>query len=121
MPEEFSVEPQHSLVLVPLHKNGTGSTAYPFMVHNRGIGHEKNLPSFLPKTHAPIKILAVKEVTFIPQADIFDCFPPRQHESPGNSLHLNRMIRQRLLVKMKIKKQTRPITCKAIEPKSANK
>ena len=94
MPEELAVEPQHPLVLVPLHKNGARSAAYPFMMHNRGIVHEKNLPSFLPKTHTPIKILTVKKITFIPQANIFDGFPAHQHESTGNSLHLNRMIRQ---------------------------
>lgn len=108
-------------MLMPLHKNGARPAAYSLMMHNRSIRYEKYFPPFLPKAHAPVKILTMKKITFIPKANILDCLPPHQHECAGNRFHRDRMIRQGLLVQMKIIKQTGPIFRKPIQSKGTNK
>src|SRR5687768_13528584 len=119
-PEKLAVEPHHSPVFVPFHKYGTSPAARPLIVDDGCIGYEKNLPSLVPEAHTPIQIFTMEKIILVPKTHIFNCIPTHQHESAGNSLHLKRTIRQRLLVQMEIEKQPWPIAAETVQPKGAD-
>ena len=41
MPEKLPIEPNHTLMFVPFHKQGTSFTTHFFVVKNSGIGHKR--------------------------------------------------------------------------------
>ncbi|MNG29587.1 hypothetical protein D3C84_1150460 [compost metagenome] len=58
-------------------------------MHHPGIWHEQHAPAGLMEAHAPVQVLAMKEIVFVPQPDTLDRFAFDQHASPGDGLNDN--------------------------------
>ena len=115
------IKPHHPLVLVPFHKKWPGAAAMAVVVKHRRIGHEKYSPAAFAKAHAPIQIFAMQEIGFIPQAHIVDRRSAHQHQRTGNRFHVDRRIRQRLLMQMKIEEKPGLLVTQANQAKSPHK
>ena len=73
-----------------------------------GLGNKDNLPTLLPKAHAPVEIFTVHEIAFVERPDIFVRFTPHQHASDGNRLDIDRYGRNRLRTQIIRGEQSRP-------------
>jgi hypothetical protein len=98
----FPVEADHALVFVPFHEQGPILAAATLVMDDRRIGHEEDLPAAFACPHAEVEILAVEEVAFVHQTEIVDGFPRDEGAGSRNGLDLDRRLRERLTVKMKI-------------------
>gem|GEM_PF-3161921 len=72
MAEKLMIKPHHPLVFVLFHKKWPSAAAMAVIVKHRRIGHEKYSPATLAKAHAPIQVLAMQEIGFVPQPNIVD-------------------------------------------------
>jgi hypothetical protein len=72
MMEKFPVETQHAFMFMPSNKVWPGAAAGSLEMNNRSIRHKNNFPVLLFESHAPIQVLAMQEILFIPRADIVD-------------------------------------------------
>jgi hypothetical protein len=87
---------------MPFDEKRTGPAARALMVNDPGIGYEKDVPVFPPKAHAPVQILAVEEITFVPGTDILHGLAFDQHAGAGDGFDSGWFSRQRFFVKKKI-------------------
>ena len=102
MAKKFAVEAHYPFVFVPFNKNRVCLAARSQVMNHMGSGYKHNLPASLVKTHAPVQVFAVHEITIVQGADIQQRVAPYQHTGAGDSFDLNGAVRQRLLMQQEI-------------------
>ncbi len=65
MPEELSVETNHSLVFMPRYENRATVTTRAFVMRDFDIRYEQDLPPGLAKAHTPVEVIAVEKIALI--------------------------------------------------------
>ena len=75
------------------------------MMDDFGFGHEHDLPASLTRAHAPIKVFAMEEISFIERPYIRDRLSAHHHAGAGNRLDLDGVVRKRIAMPLFCRQQ----------------
>lgn len=102
--KEFLVKTQHTLVFVPCDKVGASATARSLEMRDRRGRYEHDFQILVSETHAPVQILAMQEIAFIPAPYLINGVSTHQHQCARNGFDFDRSGWQRLFIQMKVEK-----------------